>query len=508
MLASGVSTEVSAVDRRLQSTRMEIETAIAVLGGLILLVVDAWGLSLIPLVANLEKAYSLSPSEASWALSVAGVVAAGCVPTVARLGDRLGMRRLVLASLALGLVGNVICAVAPGFGLLLFGRAILGVSAAIPLVYAILRARGTSAARVTRGVGILSAAAGVGVAVSYLLSGLIIQANGSVRTVFWVIAALAGASLLLAWFYLPDTHLRSSEPIDWVGAVGVSIGLVGIVLAITEGNTWGWSSSGTLASLIGGIAVLGLWTFYETRKSSPLINIRRITNRTAVPCFLVIGLLGTLVIYANLAQATYLELPTITGYGLGLTVLQASLVLCTISVTLLVGGLTSHPVITRFGPRPVMAVGSIVITANFVFLAFSHSGIWQFIVWDAIWGFVFGFVYTAANAAFLHDATPAEAAMYSSANTVIASAVGGIGPAIFTAVLTSRFIPNTPIPDPVVFKYMWIYAAIGSAAMTAIALLVRRPQFVASESAAAATAASGETAAQAQGSVTAEPEPA
>ena len=200
-----------AVDRRLASTRLEIETAIAVLGGMILLVVDAWGLSLIPLVGNLEKTYSLSPSQASWTLSVAGLVAAGCVPTVARLGDRLGMRRLVLASMTLGVVANVICAVAPGFGLLLFGRAILGVSAAIPLVYAILRARGTSQARVTRGVGILSAAAGLGVAVSYLLSGLTIQANGSVRTVFWVIAALAAVSLLLAWFYLPDSHIRSSR---------------------------------------------------------------------------------------------------------------------------------------------------------------------------------------------------------------------------------------------------------------------------------------------------------
>ena len=484
MLASGVSTNISAVDRRLASTRLEIETAIAVLGGMILLVVDAWGLSLIPLVSNLEKTYSLSPSQASWTLSVAGLVAAGCVPTVARLGDRLGMRRLVLASMTLGVVANVICAVAPGFGLLLFGRAILGVSAAIPLVYAILRARGTSAARVTRGVAILSAAAGVGVAVSYLLSGLTIQANGSVRTVFWVIAALAAVSLLLAWFYLPDSHIRSTEPIDWVGAVGVSIGLVGIVLAITEGNTWGWTTSGTLGSLIGGIVVLGLWAIYETRKSSPLINIRRIINRTAVPCFLVIGLLGTLVIYGNLAQATYLELPTITGYGLGLTVLQSALVLCTISVALMIGGLASHPVITRLGPRPVMVVSSVVITANFLFLALSHSGIWQFVVWDFIWGFAFGFIYTAANAAFLHDATPAEAAMYSSANTVIASAVGGIGPAIFTAVLTSRFIPHTPIPDPVVFKNMWIYATVGSAVMIAISLLVRRPQFVATEPAA------------------------
>jgi len=484
MLASGVATKTSAVDRRLQSTGMQIETAIAVLGGMILLVVDAWGLSLIPLVANLEKTYSLSPSEASWTLSVAGLVAAGCVPTVARLGDRLGMRRLVLLSLALGVVANVICAMAPGFGLLLIGRALLGASAAIPLVYAILRARGTSAARVTRGVAILSAASGVGVAVAYLMSGLVIQANGSVRTVFWVIAALAAISLLLAWYFLPDTRIRSGEPIDWVGAAGVSVGLVGIVLAITEGNTWGWTTAGTLTALIGGVVVLGLWAAYEMRKSSPLINIRRITNRTAVPCFLVVGLLGTLVIYGNLAQATYQELPTITGYGLGLTVLQSSAVLCTISVALLFGGLLSHSVITRFGPRPVMVIGSVVVAANFLFLALSHTGIWQFVVWDFIWGFVFGFIYTAANAAYLHDATPAEAAMYSSANTVIASAVGGIGPAIFTAVLTSKFIPHTPIPDPVVFRNMWIYAAIGSAVMAAIALLVRRPHFVTDEAAA------------------------
>lgn len=508
MVASGVTTQASAVDRRLAATRVEIETAIALLGGVLLLVVDAWGLSLIPLVANMEKTYSLSPSQASWVLSVSGLVAAGCVPTVARLGDRLGMRRLVLASLALGVVANVICAVAPGYGLLLFGRAILGVSAAIPLVYAILRARGTSAARVTRGVAILSAAAGVGVAVAYLLSGLTIQANGSVRTVFWVITALAGVCLLLAWFYLPDSHIRSSEPIDWVGAAGVSVGLVGVVLAITEGNTWGWSSPRVLASLLGGIAILGLWAIYEARTSYPLINIRRVTNRTAVPCFLVIGLLGTLVITGNLAQATYMELPAITGYGLGLTVLQAALTLCTISVALMIGGLASHPVITRFGPRPVMVVASAVIAANFLFLALSHTDVWQFVVWDFIWGFLFGFVYTAANAAFLHDATPAEAAMYSSANTVIASAVGGVGPAIFTAVLTSRFIPHTPIPDPVVFKNMWIYAAIGSAVMTGIALLVRRPQFVATVPAADTAGLSAEAETYPQGSVAAGPEPA
>jgi MFS family permease len=506
MITSGVSANVSAVDRRLQATGMHIETSIAVLGGLILLVVDAWGLSLIPLVGNLEKTYSLSPSQASWALSAAGLVAAGSVPTVARLGDRLGMRPLVLASLALGLVANVICAVANGFGLLLFGRAILGVSAALPLVYAILRVRGTSAARVTKGISILTAASGVGVAVAYLMSGLVIQANGSVRTVFWVIAALAALSLVLAWFYLPDTHVRQTEPIDWGGAAGVSIGLVGVVLAITEGNSWGWASAPTLASLIGGLVVLAIWAFYETRRHNPLINVVRVTNRIAAPSFIVIAILGTLAIFTNLAQATYTQLPTVTGYGLGLTVLQSSLALCAISLALLVGGIVAHPVITRFGPRPVMVVSSLIIAVNFVVLAYSHGGIWHFIIWDFIWGFVWAFDYSAAIAAYLHDATPAEAAMYSSANTVIASAVGGIGPAVFTAILTSRFIPHTPIPDPVVFKYMWMYAAIAMVVMAAISLLVRRPGFVVQETPASSAETSG-VVPSASGPLAAGPEP-
>lgn len=284
---------LSAVDLRLRNSRIEFETAIALVGGMILLVVDAWGLALTPLVADLEHEYSLSPSQVSWSLAVVGLVSAGCVPTVARLGDRFGMRPLVLFSLVVGLVANVICALASGFAVLMVGRVILGTSAAVPLVYAILRARGTSPQKITKGVAILTAASGVGVAVSYLLSGITIQANGSVRTVFWVMAAMTVISLALTWWLLPDTHARTKEPIDWGGAVGVCIGLVGVVLAITEGQTWGWGSPGVLISLIGGLVVLALWAMYENRHAYPLIKVRRVFNRVTTPAFLVVALCGS-----------------------------------------------------------------------------------------------------------------------------------------------------------------------------------------------------------------------
>jgi len=473
-----VTPEAGVIDRRLQKAGVQIETAVAFVGCLVILVADAQSLALIPLLSNLEKVYGLTPVQASWALAAPGVVAAGCVPTLARLGDRFGMRRLTLLSLLLAFVANLLCALADGFTVLVIGRGILGMSAALPLSYAILRARGTSERRTTRGVAVITLASGLGVAVAFLLGGFVVSANGSARTVFWALTVLSAIALLAAYWILPDARFRSTDPIDWGGAVGVCLGLVAIVLGITEGNTWGWSSPRVLACLLGGAAVLALWAVYETRQQYPLINIRRVCNRIALPAFFIVAVAGSMAGFTNLAQTTYVQMPKATGYGLGLSVLHSAYALCVISAGVMIGSAVAGPTISRVGPRRVMAVGSLVMAANFVVLASHHGGIWPFLVWDIVWGLAFGFVYSAANAAYLEEATPPEAAMYVSANTVVSAAVSGIAPAIFIALLTSRTIPHTPIPDPVVFTHMWIYAAAASVVMAAIALLVRRPRFV------------------------------
>ena len=475
------ATSAGAVERRLQSAGVPIETAVAVMGCLIILVADAQFLSLIPLVSNMEKTYGLTPDQASWTLSAPGVVAAGCVPTFVRLGDKFGMRRLVLISLILAFLANLLCALAPGFVLLVIARAVIGMSAALPLSYAILRARGTSERRTTRGVAVITLASGVGVAVAYLLGGFVLNAHGSVRTVFWVLTAMSAVTVLVAWWILPDARRRSTDPIDWLGAFGVSLGLVGVVLAITEGNAWGWSSPRILVPLVGGVAVLALWVVYEARQRYPLIDVRRVWNRVAAPSFLVVAVCGALAGFTNLAQTTYVQMPKATGYGLGLTVLQSTYVLCLIAVGEVAGGTVAGPTISRFGPRRVMVVGSVVIAANFALLAAGHDGVWHFLLWDAVWGLAFVFVYSAANAAYLADASPSEAAMHVSANTLVSAAVSGIGPAVFVAILTSRTIPHTPIPDPVVFTRMWVYAAIASVVMAAVALLVPRPKYTPNE---------------------------
>jgi MFS family permease len=219
-------------------------------------------------------------------------------------------------------------------------------------------------------------------------------------------------------------------------------------------------------------------------------------------------LCGALAIYSNLTQVTYLEMPRVVGYGLGLSVLECAYVLCAISAAVVVGGFVAAPTITRFGPRPTMAAAAVVIAANFFALAYGHDQVWQYVMTNFIWGAGFAFAYSAAGAAYLQDATPGEAAMYSSANTVISAGISGLGAGIFTAVLTSApTIPHTSVPQPGIFTHMWIYGGIAGLVMLALTTIVRRPRFVPADVPAGPADTVVEITADFPSSATAAPEP-
>jgi MFS family permease len=193
-----------------------------------------------------------------------------------------------------------------------------------------------------------------------------------------------------------------------------------------------------------------------------------------------------------LVQVTYVQMPKkLVGYGLSLTVLQTGYILCAIAAGVIAGGFLTGPAVGRFGPRAVIAAGAILAAASFFFQAYNHDQAWQFVVGNAAWGLGFAFAYAGAGAAYLLEATPGEAAMYSSANTVISLGIGGLGAGIFAAVLTSAAtIPHTPIPAPAIFGRMYLYAGAVCLVMLGLGLIVRKPRFVPADSAAAPAAAS------------------
>lgn len=458
------------VERRLERVPLSTDTVIALFGCLVVFVGDTQSLSLIPLLSQVEKQYAMTPTQASWTLSALTIAGAASVPTLTRLGDRFGMRRLVLLGLTMGVLGNLLSAVAPGMAVLVIGRAVLGISAALPLTYALLRERSPAAHGTNRGVGIITAAVGFGVALSFLLSGLVIQSHGSVRTVFWVMTGLALIALIAGWVILPDTATRRREDIDYLGSAGVAAGLICIVLAVSEANSWGWSSAGIIGLFAAGIVIFAAWVAVELRSDHPMINVRLTFRRTTTPAFIVCGLCSFLAIYSNLGAATYLETPRLVGYGLGASVLTTGFYLCPIAVSVMIGGSIAAAVIRRLGTKWTMALGGVIIAADFFWFAAAHSAGWEYIVANCFWGLGYSLAFSAGNSAYLLAARDGEAAMFSSANTVITTGVAGLGASIFATVLTSKFIPRTPIPSPDVYTRIWLIAAGAGVAIVILAL--------------------------------------
>jgi predicted MFS family arabinose efflux permease len=131
--------QLTGVDRRLAALHIKPVNAVAIVAAMIVFVGDAQALALIPLANTMAKEYGLTPSETSLVLAILGLVGAGFLPVLTRLAERISLRTFLLFGVALVAVGNAICALAPGFTMLLIGRGIIGFSAAMPIALALVR---------------------------------------------------------------------------------------------------------------------------------------------------------------------------------------------------------------------------------------------------------------------------------------------------------------------------------------------------------------------------------
>lgn len=472
-----LSAGASAVENRLARWRLQPHTAVALVGVLVVLISDAQSLTLVPLVPTMQADYNLDAAQASWVLSTLSIVAAAAVPLLTRLGDRYGMRKLVLISLVTGMVGNALCALAPGFEMLIAGRVVMGLGAAFPLTFAILRERSTDVATTNRGSGALTAAIGLGLVLSYLLGGFIIELQGNVQTVFWVMTILAAISLVGAWILLPDSKTRDVAPIDYVGGVLLAFGLAAIVLAVNQGNALGWASGAITGLVITGVVLLTAWAVVEFRLKHPLINLRVTLLRTAWPAYVIVGLSAGVGVLQNLTVITYVQIPPEAGYGLGLSVLLSCLLLVPVAIIITFAGAIVAPFIKRFGARNTMMMGGAVSAAGFFWNVANHDEVWHYIVGGVVWGVGFSLAYGSANAAILHAAKPGEAAMFAATGSAVGASLNALFPALFTVILTAQFVGDTPLPDPGQFGWLWFFAGTIGVLIVIMAFVYRTPDY-------------------------------
>ena len=430
---------------------------------------------LTPLVPSLPGILNVSAEDSQWAVTVTLLAAAVATPIAGRLGDLYGNRRMVLILLVLVLAGSVVAFFADGLLPLIVGRALQGAGiGVIPLGISILRDV-LHRDRLGGAVALVSATLGVGGAVGLPVAAAISQYLDW-HFLFVLSGLLAVVGFVLVLVFIPVSTLRASGSFDVLGASGLGVALVGILLGISKGNSWGWDSPLTLGCLGGGLLVLVLWGVFERRISSPLIDLRVAARRTVLLTNLASVTVGFAFFASTVVLPQLLEAPPETGVGLGQPMLVASL--CLMPSGLVMWAMS--PLATRLtrarGARTSLVLGIAVIAVAYLIAVFLMTEIWHMVLIATAVGAGVGFAYAAMPTLIMAAVPATETAASNSLNSVMRTLGSTLASAVLGVVLASHLIGSGETATPSSQGFQLAFIISGAAAVAGVLIAVFIPR--------------------------------
>jgi MFS family permease len=428
----------------------------------------------LPIQSELPELLDASRDDTAWVITVTLLSASIVTPIAGRLGDMYGKRRIVLVLLALLVVGSTVCALSPGIAMLIVGRALQGaVVGVVPLGISILRDV-LHEDRLGGAVALVSATLGVGGALGLPISALVSD-NFDWHTLFWLAAALGAADFLLVLFVVPVSTLRTPGRFDVVGAAGLAVGLAGVLLAVSRGNSWGWLSAPTLLLGLGGLAILVGWGVFELRVGDPLVDLRVAARPPVLLTNLASVAVGFALFASNIAFPQMLELPAATGAGLGLGLLAASLVLMPSGLVMMAMSPLSARLTALVGPRLLLAAGGAALVVSYA-LALVSTEVWQILLVNVIIGVGIGLGYAAMPTLIMRAVPSTETAAANGLNALMRSLGTSFASAGVGAVLALNSVDFGGVQVPTLggFQLAFVFGGVAALAAVVLALLIPR----------------------------------
>lgn len=429
----------------------------------------------IPLIPSLPDMLATDAADASWVITVTLLAAAVIMPVSGRLGDLYGKRLVLLVSLVVLVAGSVVCALAGSLLPMVVGRGLQGCAmGVIPLGISIMRDI-LPADRIGSAIAMMSATLGVGGAIGLPVSAVIAQSS-SWRVLFWLSAGLGAACLLLLWRVVPDSPVRASGRFDGLGALGLAVGLIGLLLAITKGSTWGWGSPLTLGLLAGAVVVFLGWGFYQLRTRYPLVDLRVSASRPVLFTNIASVLVGFSMLSASLVLPQLLQAPAITGYGLGQSMVAAGLWMAPGGLVMMALSPVSAGLSRRKGPRTTLIVGAGVIAVGYLLSIFLLHNVVEILLATVIISAGVGIAYAAMPGLIMGSVPVHETASANGLNSLMRSVGTSVSSAVMAALLAHMTFTVGPLTVPSLtgFRVAFLIAAGAAIAGVLVTLLVPR----------------------------------
>ena len=457
------------------TTTVHGRPAVPIIGALLLAALSFALLQtmVVPVVPDIATEYDTTRATATWVLTGFLLSASVATPLAGKLGDLFGKGRVLTIILVIFSLGSLVAALAGSIEVLIGARVIQGVAGGVfPLAFGIINDELPREHRASA-IGLMSAMFGIGGGIGLPLAGLIAD-NADLSWLF-VVGLLALPAAFAVWRLVPPSPARRRTPIDFAGAAVLSAGLVAVLLAITNANSWGWDSPRFMALLIAGLATLAAFVALEQRTEHPLVDIRVLRERPVWATNLTAFMIGIAMFGSFLLVPQFTQTPESSGYGFGLSVTEAGLVLLPSSAMMLVAGPLAGMIGRRIGFRAMLALGTSLAGASFAVLLVAHSHIWHFLASGVLIGLGISFSFAAMANLVVAAVDPRDVGISTGINTIMRTIGGAFGSALVAALLSAETIPGSGgVPTETAYTEAFAFSTLGALLALAAALAIPR----------------------------------
>ena len=390
---------------------------------------------------TIEADLHLTHDAMQWAVNAYLIATAAFFLLGGRLADVLGHKRMALIGIAAFGATSLLCGLAPDGDLaapwLIGARILQGVAGALMFPAAIgLVVQGFPREGRGRAMAIFFAITGAMTALGPIAGGYL--SVWTWRAIFWVNVPLAVVSFIIVAI-AAEASTRRRERIDLLGTVIVAAGLGLVVFGLQQAGSWGWDSPAVIASIAGGLVLVALFAFVESRTRQPLVTLRVFRDRGFS-----LATLSTL--FASVAFiATFFFLSVYGQVSLQLSALSTGLLFLKFFIGFVIASRLGSVRFDRDGAKGVLIIGGLAGAAGFAWLAYAvtnipaHPG--AFInpqTWPIVLaGAGIGFMFSAASTDAVNRAIGASYGEVTAVSQTMRNFGGALGIAVLGTVVTS-----------------------------------------------------------------------
>jgi EmrB/QacA subfamily drug resistance transporter len=386
---------------------------------------------------SIQRELNATTSDAQWIMESYALLLAALLLVGGILGDRFGRKRVFMIGVTLFTLASLACSLSSAIGQLIAARAIQGIGAAllIPGSLALISATFPPSER-GAAIGTWSAFSGITAAIGPVIGGFLVE-HYSWTWAFRVNVPLGALLLLMCVFKVPESMGSAHRsPIDMLGAALATVGLAGVVFALIEAPSLGWTATAVWISAVVGLCALACFVWVEAHSRAPMLPLALFRQRNFAGANLL-----TLMLYAALGGCLFfLPLNLIQVQGYGATVAGAAL-LPFIAIMFALSRWAGR-LVDLFGSRLPLVGGPIVAALGFGLFALpSIGGHYWTTFFPAICILGFGMSITVAplTTTVMNAVGPELAGTASGVNNAVSRTAALLAIAVFGIVLSWAF---------------------------------------------------------------------